>query len=54
MISIQEYISYFQPDVWLVLVRRYLCFVVDWDRLMREPPLPGRAGLLPDEKAVGI
>ncbi|MGB9903062.1 MAG: hypothetical protein ACPLQO_00150 [Desulfotomaculales bacterium] len=41
-----------QPAVWLALVRRYLCFIVDWDRLMREPSLPGRAGLLPGEKVV--
>jgi hypothetical protein len=31
LISIGEYIEFRQPAVWLILVRRYLCFVgVNW------------------------
>lgn len=54
MIPIADYIAYRQPAVWRQLVCRYLCFVVDWDALMREAPRPGRAGVLEEEvEAVG-
>lgn len=48
-IPIAEYIAYRQPYVWRVLLRRYLCYLVDWEKLMREAPKPGRAGILPEE-----
>jgi hypothetical protein len=52
VILVAEYIQEKQPAVWLALIRRYLCFVVDWARMMEERPKPGRGGLLPGEKAV--
>lgn len=54
MIAIGEYIEHHQPQVWEALVRRYLCFVVDWEEIMSERPLPGRAGLLPGEEVVNL
>lgn len=49
IITIGEYVECRQPGVWLALVRRYLCFVVDWARIMQERPKSGLGGLLPDE-----
>lgn len=49
LISVGEYVEFRQPGVWLVLVRRYLCFVVEWERLLTERPMPGLGGLLPGE-----
>lgn len=54
MILVAEYIQEKQPGVWLALVRRYLCFVVNWQAIMTERPKPGRAGLLPGEKVVNL
>ncbi len=63
--TIGEYIEYFQPDVAAVLwgmagqapgvgMRVVLSLSFrEWDRLMREPSKPGRAGLLPGEVAGG-
>ena len=50
LILIAEYVEFKQKDVWLALVRRYLCFIVDWEAIMKERPLPGRAGILPEER----
>jgi len=50
-LTIAEYIQHRQPEVWLALVRRYLCFIVDWEAIMKERPLPGRAGILPEERS---
>lgn len=54
--TIAEYIQHQQPEVWLALVRRYLCFVVDWEKVMTERPKSGIGGLLPGEdwKEVGL
>jgi hypothetical protein len=52
MIKLGEFIEHNQPDIWQVLVRRYLCFIVDWEEIMTERPKPGRAGLLPGEVQV--
>jgi hypothetical protein len=51
IILLGEYVAWRQPRVWRELVRRYLVYLDDWESLMREPPLPGRAGLLPEEMA---
>lgn len=53
LITIGEFIAWKQPQVWQLLLRHYLCFLVDWNRLMREPPKPGLAGILPEEVAAG-
>lgn len=52
VILVAEYIEHRQPEIWLILIRRYLCFVVDWQAIMTERPKPGRAGLLPGERVV--
>jgi hypothetical protein len=49
-VTIAELVRHKQPEVWLILVRRYLCFVVDWARIMEERPKPGRGGLLSGEE----
>ena len=55
MITIGEYIAWRQPDVaailerWRKVEQHSLRW---WARLMTERPLPGRAGLLPGEKAI--
>lgn len=55
VITIGEYIAWRQPDVaailqgWRKVEQHSLQW---WARLMTERPLPGRAGLLPGEKAV--
>jgi len=55
MITVYEYLEYYQPVVIFELkgmVQRSrildLSFC-EWNRLMREPPKPGRAGILPGE-----
>jgi hypothetical protein len=54
LITIGEFIAWKQPKVWERLLRRYLCFTVNWRAIMEEPPKPGRAGLLPEEvEAIG-
>jgi len=40
MIRIGEYIEVMQPYVWRLLLRRYLCYLEDWERLMKERPRP--------------
>ncbi len=49
LIAIGEFVAWKQPEAWRLLVRQYLCELVDWDRLMRESPKPGRAGVFPEE-----
>ena len=49
MIKLGELIEYNQPEIWQVLVRRYLCFIVDWEEIISERPKPGVGGLLPGE-----
>ena len=55
MITVGEYIAWRQPDLaailqgWRKVEQHSLQW---WARLMAERPLPGRAGLLPGEKAV--
>lgn len=34
-------IKHNQPDVWAYLQRRYLVYLGDWDRLIREKPERG-------------
>lgn len=58
IISLGEYVAYYQPDVAVALWGQGkilppravldLPFAV-WDKLMREPPKPGKAGILPEE-----
>lgn len=38
---IGEIIAYRQPLVWAYLQRRYLAYLGDWERLMREKPEGG-------------
>ena len=55
MITVGEYIAWRQPDVAAILQgwRKVEQHSFQWwARLMTERPLPGRAGLLPGEKAV--
>lgn len=62
LISVGEYIEYFQPDVAATLwawagtapgpgLRAVVSLSFrEWDRIMREPPKPGRAGILEGEE----
>ena len=52
MIAIGEYVEHNQPHIWRLLVRKYLCFIVDWEEIMSERPKLGIGGLLPGEEAV--
>jgi len=54
LILVGEYVEFRQPEVWLVLVRRYLCFIVDWARVMEERPKSGIGGLLPGENYMEV
>jgi|GEM_PF-4160214 len=69
MITIGELITHKQPDTALEIQVRYgkaeidfkgfiVSKFIEWiydgiERLIQEPPRPGRAGLLPGEKEVG-
>lgn len=37
-LTIGEYIQLTQPYVWRLLERRYLCYLVDWEKLMQGRP----------------
>jgi len=54
ILTVAEIVQYKQPEIWLILVRRYLVFIVDWARLMEERPKSGIGGLLPGEKVVNL
>lgn len=41
MIPIGVYIAANQPAVWRLLIRRYLCELVDWGTFMRQVPRSG-------------
>jgi len=54
MITIAEYISWKQPEIAAMLrsVKQVFAFSLPfetWKVIMEEPPLPGRAGVLPGE-----
>lgn len=54
MILVAEYVQEKQPGVWLALVRRYLVFIVDWEKIMTERPKSGIGGLLPRENYMEV
>jgi len=55
MITVYEYLEYYQPAVIFRLksmIRKSKVLNLsfnEWDKLMREPPKPGIAGILPEE-----
>jgi hypothetical protein len=58
MIKIGEYVSWRQPEVaailqkWILRARIMTLSFGEWERIMKQRPMPGRGGLLPGEKAV--